>query len=59
MTPLEELKIEAEKSFNFNESHNIMTSQPEGVMAVSAARKLFNKAIEIKSDINLKEKQQK
>ncbi len=40
---LKEIKKEADKSFLFNNSHNIMASQPKGVMAVSEARKLFNK----------------
>ena len=40
---LEEIKKEADKSFLFNSSHNIMTSQPKGIMAVSEAKKLFNK----------------
>jgi len=47
---LEEIKIEAEKSFRFNDSHNIMTSKPEGIMAVSEARKLFNKLLKFKED---------
>ncbi len=49
---LEQIKIEAEKSFNFNDSHNGMTSKPEGVMAVSEARKLFNKLLEFKENNN-------
>ena len=48
----EELIKEAEKCWNFNNSHNIMTSQPKGVMAVSEAKKLFDNAI----DLNCEEK---
>ncbi len=49
---IQEIKIEAEKSFNFSASHNVMTSQPKGVMAVSEARKLFNKLLELQENNN-------
>src|SRR3990167_10506795 len=35
------LSEETEKSLHFHNSHNIMTSQPKGVMAVSEAKKLI------------------
>lgn len=43
---IEKIIEEAEKTWNFNMSHNIMTSQPKGVMAVSEAKKLFDKLVE-------------
>lgn len=36
-----EVEKEAEKTWNFHNSHNIMTSEPKGVMPVSQAKKLF------------------
>jgi len=40
-----EIEKEAEECWNFHRSHNIMTSQPKGVMPVSQAKDLFNRAI--------------
>lgn len=47
---LEEIKQEAERTWNFHRSHNIMTSQPKGVMAVSEAKKLFDKLLSLCED---------
>lgn len=44
---IEEIKKEAEKTWNFHNSHDKMTSQPKGVMAVSEAKKLFDKVCEL------------
>ena len=42
---LEEIKEEAEKTWNFNRSHNVSTSQPKAIMTVSEAKKLFDKLL--------------
>jgi hypothetical protein len=41
---------EIRKCINFNNSHNIMISQPKGVMAVSECEKLLKKAIDLTFD---------
>ncbi len=43
-----EIIEEAERIWNFHSSHDRMTSQPKGVMAVSEAKKLFNKLLKLK-----------
>jgi len=43
MNKLQKIKEEADKSFNFNNSHNVMASQPKGVMAVNETKKLFDR----------------
>lgn len=42
----EEIKQEAEKLWNFNNAHNVMTIQ-KGCIAVGSAKKIFNKLLEM------------
>ena len=47
---IKEIIKEAEKTWSFHNSHNVMTAQPKGVMAVNEARKLFNKLVEVMNE---------
>ncbi len=42
---IEQIKEEAEKTWNFHNAHDVSTNRYKGVMCVSEAKKIFDKLL--------------